>query len=127
MPEFISKTVLIAESNPMMSKVLTDTLSSLGFRVIGHTPIGSRVEALARHTRPDLILFDLSLSDGGMTGLSALTRLKKQLPEIKILLLGFHESTDQIEAKITDAGFDGLWNKFEGRARLIENLNTLFP
>ncbi|MDX9786282.1 MAG: response regulator [Desulfobacterales bacterium] len=123
----MSKAVLIAESNEMLSRALSDTLSFMGFSIIGKTPLRSRVVALAEKTKPDLLLFDLALSGEGMAGLSDIQRLKQQLPELKILLLGFHESTDQIETKIADAGFNGLWNKCEGRACLIEKLKLLFP
>jgi DNA-binding NarL/FixJ family response regulator len=123
----MSKTVLIAESNDVFLKVLTATLSLLGFDVVGQTSVKSEVEALALATRPDLLMFDFNLSSDSMAVIPDLKQIKEKLPEMKILVLGFYEATDEFAEVMLDAGFDGFWNKTDTRAGLIEKLNFLFP
>ena len=123
----MSKTVLIAESNNFLLEALTGVLSRSGFIVTGTTSTKTEIGALALKTRPNLLLFDFSLLSGGMAELTDFIKLKEQLPEMKILILGFHEATDQFAETILNAGFDGFWNKYDTTAGLKKILNFLFP
>jgi DNA-binding NarL/FixJ family response regulator len=120
-------TVLIAEKNKLILEALESTLSVLGFTVVGTTSRRSEIEALTLVARPELLVYDMHLSDNGKAGLADLKVLKKQLPNMKILLLSFHEATHQFAAEILKAGFDGYWGKFNARDGLVNELNVLFP
>lgn len=118
MPKF----VLIAESNPMFSEVLAGTFSSLGFSVM--ETVATRPEALARvqDNPPDVLVFDMNLLTGGMNGLADLKHLKERFPEVKILIMGAHESLNGLLQYIFNAGLDGYWNKFDKRDALLSAL-----
>ena len=125
--QFMSKTVLIAESNKVFLEALAGTLSFLGFGVVGKTTKMDQAIDLARETRPDLLIFDLHLSKDGLAGCSDLKVLKEQRPEMKILALGCHEAVDKILAESLKAGFDGFWSKYDTYAGLVKTINLLLP
>ena len=123
----MSRTVLIAEANTIFLEALVGILSLWGFTVVGTTTKRAEVVALVRKTHPDLLLLDCDLASNGVVGLSDLEDLKDQLPELKILLLGFQDATARFLEQITRAGFHGFWNKFGEQAGFLKTLNLLFP
>jgi DNA-binding NarL/FixJ family response regulator len=123
----MSATVLIAEKNKLFLEALEYILPSLGFTVVGTTSDRSDCDTLALKTKPELLLYDLHLSRDGRAGLTHLKSLKEQLPELKILVVGFYEATDQLEAEILNAGFDGFVSKSGNRGEFIKKLNDFFP
>jgi DNA-binding NarL/FixJ family response regulator len=120
-------TVLIAEKNKLILEALESTISLLGFTVVGTTSKRSDLEELVFTAKPDLLVYDMHLSNNGKAGLADLKPLKEQLPKMKILGLSFHEAGHQFAAEILNAGFDGYWNKFNSREMLVEKLNDFFP
>jgi DNA-binding NarL/FixJ family response regulator len=120
-------TVLIAEKNKYITKALRNTLSCLGFDVVETTSNRIDTEAMAFKIKPDLLLYDMHLSNNGRAALADLKRLKKQLPKTKILVTSFHEAGGQFATEILNDGFDGFWSKFSNRGGLIKRLNVLFP
>lgn len=123
----MSKTVIIAEPNKLFSEVLAGTFSLLGFQVTENTANGGDALTLAQKTGPDLLVMDFSLLEGGLRGLSELTRLKESFPRMKILLMGAHEVLDGFLEQIATAGADGYWNKFDDRQALLNVLKPHFP
>ena len=123
----MGRTVLIAESNLAFLKVLESTFGVLGFSVVGTASEPSEIAAIAHKTRPDLLIFDLSLSKGGVKSVSDLKQLKQQLPGLKILATGFHEAVDEIIEPVLKAGFDAFWSKSDNRAGFLRTLSALFP
>jgi len=123
----MSATVLIADRNIFLIEALESTLSLLGFTVVGKTSVNSNIETLALRTKPDLLVYDMHLSDDGNGGLVALKGLKGKLPEMKTLATGFIEVSDQFAAEFLNAGFDGYWSKSGHRDELTRSLKVLFP
>ncbi len=79
-----TKRVLIVEDNELNMKLLRDVLDAYGYCTIT-TAEGAGVLALARKTRPHLILMDLQLPD--ISGYDAVRRLKNdaETQEIPII------------------------------------------
>lgn len=119
------KTVLVAESNAYLLEVLAGLLSANGFEVVGETSQPSEVAALARAHKPDLLIYDFNLSNGGMAGLSDLQSVKTSQPEMKILILGFQDATREFVAAVLGSGCDAFCNKFESQAGLLKMLDSL--
>ena len=123
----MAKSVLIAESNKVFSEAMAGALSLLGFVVVGTTSKRSVANALAQETKPDLLIFNCHLSGDETAGFSDLKHLKEQLPEMKIIALGYHEGFDEFMGKSLTAGFDGYWNIYDNWAGLLKQLKILFP
>jgi two-component system, cell cycle response regulator DivK len=69
-----TRRVLVVEDNELNMKLLRDVLEAYGYETIA-TGEGVAAVALARESRPDLILMDLQLPD--ITGFDAVRRLKE--------------------------------------------------
>lgn len=123
----MTKTALIAESNPILSEALADSLSLLEFIVLGTTSKRSEVAPLAQETKPDLLIFDCDMESDKIEGFSDLINLKKQLPNLKMLALDKHDSVDAIVEWYLKSGFDGYWNKYDEFAGFFKQLIFLFP
>jgi DNA-binding NarL/FixJ family response regulator len=121
----MSKTVLIAESNGALIDALEFILSDSGFSVVGKTSKMLNVKNLAIKMKPDLLVFDLQLSEKGKSILTNLKPLKEKIPEMKILALGFDEAVDQFTNKIMKIGYDGFWNKHGKSSELINIANLM--
>ena len=61
----VSCHVLIIEDDMLVAMSLTKIIDMLGYAVLGPAPTASEAIALARMTRPDLILSDLNLQQPG--------------------------------------------------------------
>lgn len=121
------RSILLAESNAYLLEVLAGFLSTSGFSVVGETTRPSEVADLARTLKPDLLVYDFNLSANGMKGLSELNTLKAEHPEMKILVLGFQDATDEFVAAVIKNGCDAFWSKFESQAGLMKTLKGLLP
>ena len=122
----MSKKVLIAESNSTLAGAIRDSLSANGYIVVGEVSKISDIEATAQETMPDLLVFDLNLSNSGIDGLSILKNLKQILPDLKILITGFVEAVVDYTKEILNAGFDGFWNKWDNKTTLLGTVSSIF-
>jgi len=121
----LPRTVLVAESNAYLLEMLSGILSANGFEVVGETSQPSEVAALAEAHKPDLLIYDFNLSDGGMAGLSNLQNAKTSQLQMKILVLGFQDATREFVAAVVSSGCDAFCNKFESQAGLLKTLGNL--
>ena len=122
----MAKSVLIAESNKIFSEAMADCLLLLDFVVVGTTSKKSVANALALEMKPDLLIYNGHLS-GDDAGFSDLQHLKEQLPEMKIIVLGYDDLSNEVMGTFSKAGFDGYWNKYDSWAGLLKQLKILFP
>lgn len=102
-------TLLIVEDNPANLKLARVVLERAGYAVLAATDAEAGL-ALARESRPDLILMDIQLP--GMDGLAATRELKRDAATaaIPILALTAHAMKGD-EDKIREAGCDGYLAK----------------
>ena len=123
----MSKNVFIAESNKFLFEVLLESLPHFGFTVVGTTSKIPDLEALILKTKPDLLIVDFHLSkNAGLNNFKNISKLKKQLPEMKIVVTGIHEAVDHFIKYIRNSGFDGFWNKYEKPTDFFKMLSLLF-
>jgi len=78
--------------------------------VVGEAETGAELFALLAHVAPDIILLDIKLPD--MSGVDIAHRLKRERPEIKILVISMENDPSTVQAMI-DAGIDGFLSKRE--------------
>lgn len=119
------KSILVAESNAYLLEILSGFLSACGFTVVGETSCETEVAPLARKLKPDLLIYDFNLSSSGLAGLSELKTIKAEQPDLKVLVLGFQDATNEFVDAVVDSGCDAFWNKFESQAGLLKTLNLL--
>jgi CheY-like chemotaxis protein len=69
--------VMIVEDELMLADFAEELLVERGYEVIGIARTVAEAVALARHSRPDLVMLDLRLADGGLG-----TEFAAQLPPL---------------------------------------------
>jgi DNA-binding NarL/FixJ family response regulator len=83
--------VLIADDHPLILAGIKRALEEAdGFEVVAEARIGSQVLPLVSQTKPDLALLDLRMPE--MDGLTCLDRIRKEYPQVKVVILSV--STD---------------------------------
>ena len=107
--------VLLAEDHTIVRKGLCYILNTdTGIEVIGEAEDGREALKMVEQLRPDVVLMDISMPS--LNGLVATRKIKKQFPEIKVLILTMHETEEYI-FQILRAGASGYVVK---RAATVE-------
>jgi len=95
---------------------------SLDIDVVGRAHSGAEAMAQVERLEPDLCLLDLSLQDA--SGLAVTRRIKALRPQVRVLLLTFHESQALTRAALI-AGADGCVSKTDVTNRLLPEIARL--
>lgn len=66
------------------------------FEIVGEVSVGSQVAPAAHETKPDVVLLDLRMPE--LDGLACLERLRKQDPDLAVVILSSYSDKAQIEA-----------------------------
>jgi DNA-binding NarL/FixJ family response regulator len=97
--------VLLVEDHEITRVGLRVALSGTGVvDIIGEAGDGAKAIDLAKSLAPDVVLMDIGLP--GKNGVEATQTIKKECPQIKILMLTLHDSDDDVRAAF-GAGADG--------------------
>jgi len=87
--------VILADDHTLVRAGLRSLVEQLkDVSVVAEANNGHEVLALAETHHPDVVLMDLSMP--GMNGLEAALRLKKDHPQIKIIVLSMHASEEYV-------------------------------
>jgi DNA-binding NarL/FixJ family response regulator len=83
--------VLIADDHALVRAGIRALVEKIeGMVVLGEAGKGGEALELVRELRPDLMLLDITMPDGG--GFEVLEQVTKQYPEIRIIVLTVHEA-----------------------------------
>jgi len=85
-------TVLVADDHAIVKEGLVALLRSNNFDVVAAVGNGNELMVEAKRLRPDLIVTDLSMP--GLSGLDALSRLKAERIESKVIVLTMHHDAE---------------------------------
>ena len=109
--------IVIAEDHTILREGLRSLLcSDPEFDVVGEAEDGRDAIRCVEALSPDLVLMDLSMPR--MNGLDAIKEIKKQNPEIKIIVLTVHKTEEYILATL-QAGADGYLLKDANHSELV--------
>ncbi|MEI6126974.1 MAG: response regulator transcription factor [Pseudomonadota bacterium] len=113
----VKKSIIIAEDATIVREGLNLILSANpDYIIAAEATNGREAVLLARKHKPDLILMDLSMPL--MNGMAAIAEIKKENPQVRILVLTVHKSDEFIAAAL-EAGADGYILKDAGRPELM--------
>ena len=111
-----AKKIIIAEDHRLFREGIKALLEkSAEFQIVAEAGDGLEAIRCARKNKADLMILDLSMPKLG--GISAIREIKRQFPNIKILVLTIHQS-DQYVLETFEAGADGYCLKDAGRNEL---------
>jgi DNA-binding NarL/FixJ family response regulator len=123
--------ILVADDQePVRKRVIATLASRQGFEVCAEAANGLEAVELARETKPDLVVLDITMPE--MNGLEAAHQIRGFLPETPILILSVHKGKQLIEEakKIGVKGYvmkgDAVQKLVQAVDEVLEN-RTYFP
>jgi two-component system, chemotaxis family, chemotaxis protein CheY len=115
--------ILLADDNDTIRQVLRQQLVGNGFDVCGEAVDGVQAVAKARELKPDLVLLDRSMPK--LDGVGVVSVLKKEMPDVPIVLLTLYvEAADSFAME--ELGVDMVLGKTDGIDNLVRHINELF-
>jgi two-component system invasion response regulator UvrY len=110
--------VLLADDHAMVREGLCRILEEPDdISVVGQADNGRTAIALAKQTKPDVIVLDYVMPE--LDGFGATEQIRSLLPETKVLILTVHDNI-QFAVRILEAGAHGFLLKEEAPIQLIE-------
>lgn len=86
--------VLLVDDHPLFREGLATLLDVRGIEVVAQAADGAEAVRLARETRPDIVLMDLTMP--GMSGFEATRRITDELPHTKVVVLTVSETAEDV-------------------------------
>ena len=97
--------ILVADDHALIRHGIRNLLgNNPALKVIGEVGDGEELLEFLRKTVPDLLVLDISMPK--LTGIEAVSKVKKLYPEIKILMLTMHKNKQYFYHAMS-AGADG--------------------
>jgi DNA-binding NarL/FixJ family response regulator len=104
--------VLVADDHPLFRDGIVSLLEAAEFEVVGQVNNGEEAVAAVRALKPDLVLLDITMPE--MDGLEALQIIKRENPEIQVVMLTVSDDDEHLLTAIQN-GANGY---------LLKNLNA---
>lgn len=115
--------VLIADDHALVRAGIRALVEKIkGVVVVGEAGTGSEALELAKELNPNLMLLDLTMPDGG--GFEVLAHVKKQFPEIRVIVLTVHEAGEYAIRALRE-GAAGFLPKSAASAELEQAIQTV--
>jgi DNA-binding NarL/FixJ family response regulator len=85
--------VLLVDNHPIVRSGIRAELEKLAsVRVVGEATDGREGLALVKSQQPQVVFMDISMP--GLNGLEATTRLTKEFPDVRVIILSRHENEE---------------------------------
>ncbi len=115
--------IFVADDHELMRRGVRSLLEAeAGWKVVGEASNGQELLAKARQTKPDIVVIDIGMPL--LNGLEACRRVKKTLPDTKVLILSMHDS-EQMARAVLDAGALGYVTKADTARDLVLAIESL--
>jgi CheY-like chemotaxis protein len=106
-------TVLVVEDEAIVAADLSGKLRQLGYEVVGVAAEGDEAVAMARQSRPDLVLMDISLG-GTMDGIEAAGAIRN-LYNVPVVYLTAHADPGTVDRAKAIGPFRYILKPFDER------------
>jgi DNA-binding NarL/FixJ family response regulator len=107
--------VLLADDHRMLAEGLKSLLAD-DFELVGIVEDGHALLAAAKKLRPDVIVADITMPH--LNGIDALPRLKRDNPDVKVVLLTMHQNPAYARRAL-EAGASGFVIKHSAPTELV--------
>jgi two-component system nitrate/nitrite response regulator NarL len=115
--------LLLVDDHPIVREGIKSALSTKkNIAIVGEASTGEEAMVKARKLSPDVILMDINMP--GMSGLETSRRLRKSVPDSKILALTMHENREYI-LEMSQLGARGYVFKDSSPSELLRAIETV--
>lgn len=114
--------ILVADDQEELRKRVCATLTRARFEICAEAANGKEAVEKAAECRPDAIVLDITMPV--LNGLDAARTLRRDQPEIPILILSVHKSKQLLE-EAKRIGVQGYVSKSEAGRDLVRALDTI--
>lgn len=115
--------VLLADDHAVLRSGLRLLLSGQpDMEVVGEAADGEEAIAKTRELKPDVLLLDITMP--GVSGLEVLERIKKEEPDVKVVVLTMHDDESYVE-RIMMAGGSGYVLKKAADTELLQAIRAV--
>ena len=115
--------VLLADDHALMRRGIRDLLEAdSDIKVIAEAGDGREATQLTQKFNPDVLIMDLTMPE--LNGLDAIRQIRKDYPQVELLVFSMHDSEDLIR-EVLAAGARGYVLKSDAAFCLIEAVKSL--
>jgi len=115
--------ILLVDDHPVVRKGISSCLARHGhLLIVGEAADGPEAVAKARELLPDIVLLDIDLPQ--MSGLAVAEVLRKELPNIKVLILSMYQRAEYMP-RIFQSGARGYVLKAASPEELVKAIETV--
>jgi DNA-binding NarL/FixJ family response regulator len=116
--------VLVVDDHPVVRKGLQTCLAKQErLKIVGEASDGDEALQKSRDLDPDVILLDISMPR--MNGLAVTEQLRKETPNVKVLILSVHNNKEYI-FRIIQSGAHGYVSKEASPDELLRAIEAVF-
>jgi two-component system response regulator NreC len=116
--------VLVADDHPVVRKGLQTCLARQPrIKVVGEAADGDEALRKALELLPHVVLMDISMP--GMNGLAVTEQLRKEAPEVKVLIISVHKNKEAI-FRVIQAGANGYVSKEAPPEELLRAIESIY-
>jgi two-component system response regulator AtoC len=108
--EHSDETILVADDDPYIGKILSDRLESLGYRVLRSTGGKEALEVLERHD-PQLALLDIAMAD--ITGIDVLKEIRRRGRDFPVVMITAYGSIELTVEAMREGAYDFIPKPFK--------------
>ena len=115
--------ILIADDHELIRRGVRTLLEAEpGWKVVAEASDGQEAFEKAKETKPEIVVLDIGMPR--LSGLEAARRLRRTLPQIKVLMLTMHDS-ERLAWEVLNAGALGYVTKSDTARDLIIAIEAL--
>lgn len=115
--------ILIADDHELIRRGVRTLLEAEpGWNVVAEASDGQEALEKAKETKPEIVVLDIGMPR--LSGLEAARRLKRILPEAKVLILTMHDS-ERLAWEVLNAGAHGFVTKSDTARDLVIAIEAL--
>jgi len=113
----------LADDHDLMRRGICGLLEAdADIKVVGEAGDGREAIRLAQKLKPDVLIIDLAMPE--LNGLDAIRHIRKELPDIELLVFSMHDSEELIR-EVFAAGARGYVLKSDASLYLVEAVKSL--
>ena len=113
--------LVIADDHIMFRDALKDLFLYSNLDIIGEAGDGLETIEIVENLKPDILLLDINMPK--LDGLDVMERLRKRLPELKIIILTMYEHLQDLALK---SGANGYFHKDSDANDLLAGIERVF-